>query len=72
VLLSQDEARFSMVPSLRTTLRLAGHRPIVGNPDCHELVYVFGALHLVTDQLTTRPVERGRTRGRREPTKSAR
>jgi hypothetical protein len=30
-LLSQDEARFSMVPSLRTTLGLKGQRPIVGN-----------------------------------------
>jgi hypothetical protein len=44
VLLSQDEARFSMIPTLRTTLGLKGHRPIVGNLDCHDLVYVFGAL----------------------------
>jgi transposase len=53
VLLSQDDARFSMIPTLRTTLGLKGHRPIVGNLDCHDLVYVFGALNLVTGRLTT-------------------
>jgi hypothetical protein len=57
-LLSQDEARFSMIPLLRTTLGLKGHRPVVGNLDCHDLVYLFGALSLVTGQLTTRLVER--------------
>jgi transposase len=57
-LLSQDEARFSMIPLLRTTLGLKGHRPVVGNLDCHDLVYLFGALNLVTGQLTTRLVER--------------
>jgi hypothetical protein len=41
---SQDEARVSMIPTLRTTLGLTGHRPIVGNLDCHDLVYVFGPL----------------------------
>jgi len=60
VLLSQDEARFSMIPTLRTTLGLKGHRPIVGNLDCHEVVYPFGALNLVTGRLTTRIVERPR------------
>jgi hypothetical protein len=48
VLLSQDEARVSMLPTLRTTLGLKGHRPLVGNLDCHDLVYVCGALNLVT------------------------
>ena len=47
-----------MIPTLRTTLGLKGHRPIVGNLDCHDLVYVFGALNLMTGQLTTRLVER--------------
>jgi transposase len=60
VLLSQDEARFSMIPTLRTTLGLKGHRPIVGNLDCHAVVSIFGALNLVTGQLTTRIVERPR------------
>jgi transposase len=59
-LLSQDEARFSMVPLLRTPLGLKGHRPVVGNLDDHNLVYLFGALNLVTGQLTTRLLERPR------------
>jgi hypothetical protein len=57
-LLSQDEARFSMIPLLRTTLGLKGHRPVVGNLDGHDLVDIFGALNLVTGRLTTRLVER--------------
>jgi hypothetical protein len=57
VLLSQDEARFSMIPTLRTTLGLKGQRPVVGNLDGHERVYVCGALNLVTGRLTTRLVE---------------
>jgi DDE superfamily endonuclease len=54
-----------MIPTLRTTLGLKGHRPVVGNLDCHDLVYVFGALNLVTGRLTTRLMERGRAQGRR-------
>ncbi len=65
VLLSQDEARFSMIPTLRTTLGLKGHRPVVGNLDNHELTDVFGALNMVTGRLTTRPVERGCAQGPR-------
>jgi hypothetical protein len=42
-----------MIPLLRTTLGLKGHRPVVGNRDCHDLVYVFGALTLAMGQLTT-------------------
>ena len=49
-----------MIPLLRTTLGLKGHRPVVGNLDCHDLVYLFGALNLVTGQLTTRLVARPR------------
>jgi hypothetical protein len=49
-----------MLPTLRTTLGLKGHRPLVGNLDCHDLVSSFGALNLVTGHLTTRIVERGR------------
>jgi transposase len=60
-LLSQDEARFSMLPTLRTTLGVKGHRPLVGNLDCHDVLYVFGALNLVTGRLTTCLVERPRT-----------
>jgi transposase len=49
-----------MIPTLRTTLGVKGHRPVVGNLDCHDVLYVFGALNLVTGQLTTRIVERPR------------
>ena len=59
-MLSQDEARFSLIPTLRTTLGVKGHRPLVGNLDCHDVLYIFGALNLVTGQLTTRMVERPR------------
>jgi hypothetical protein len=70
-LLGQDEARFSMIPTLRTTLGLKGHRPIVGNLDGHYWVYVFGALNLVTGQLTTHIVERSwaRTSGKKTPSR---
>lgn len=60
-MLSQDEARFSLVPTLRTTLGVKGHRPLVGNLDCHDVLYVFGALNLVTGRLTPCLVERPRT-----------
>jgi hypothetical protein len=67
VLLSQDEARCSMIPTLRPTLSVQGHRPLVGNLDCHDGLYVFGALNLVTGQLTTRLSERPRQARRRAP-----
>jgi hypothetical protein len=54
VLLSQDEARFPLVPTLCTTLGVKGHRPLVGTWDNKDLVYCFAALNLVTGQLTTR------------------
>jgi transposase len=69
VLLSQDEARCSMIPTLRTTLGVKGHRPLVGNLDCHDVLYVFGALNLVTGRLTTRLVERPKQARRRTPSK---
>lgn len=64
MLLSQDEARFPLVPTLRTTLGVKGHRPLVGNLDCHRSLYVFGALNLVSGRLTTRLVSRPQTRKR--------
>jgi transposase len=60
VLLSQDEARFSMIPTLRPTLGVKGHRPVVGKLDCHDVLSVFGALNLVMGRLTTRLVARPR------------
>lgn len=56
VLLSQDEARFPMVPTLRTTLGVKGHRPVVGTWDNKDLLYPFAALDLVSGRLTTRLV----------------
>jgi DDE superfamily endonuclease len=56
-LLSQDEARFPLVPTLRTTLGVKGHRPVVGTWDNKDLVYSFAAMDVVTGQLTTRLLE---------------
>ena len=44
VLLSQDEARFPMVPTLCRTLGVKGHRRAVGTRDCKDLLYVFAAV----------------------------
>jgi hypothetical protein len=64
VWLSQDEARFALLPTLRPTLGSKGHRPVVGHLDGHDSLYLCGALHLVSGRLTTGLVER--------PTKSKR
>ena len=48
MLLSQDEARFPMVPTLTATLGVKGHRPVVGTWDCKHLLYVFAVVNLVT------------------------
>jgi transposase len=71
--LSQDEARFPLVPTLRATLGVKGHRPVVGTWDNKDLVYSFGALNVVTGQLTTRLVESPAAVKRRGgPSKTAR
>jgi transposase len=54
VLLSQDEARCPLVPTLHATLGVKGYRPLVGTWDNKDLVYCFAALNLATGQLTTR------------------
>jgi hypothetical protein len=64
-LLSQDEARFPLVPTLHTTLGVKGQRPVVGTWDNKDLVYSFAALHVVTGHLTTRLVESSATTKRR-------
>ena len=56
-MLSQDEARFPLVPTLCTTLGVKGHRPVVGTWDKKDVVYSFAALNVVTGQLTTRLLE---------------
>jgi hypothetical protein len=57
VLLSQDEARLPLVPTLHATLGVKGHRPTVGTWDNKDLVYCFATLNFVTGQLTTRLLE---------------
>jgi DDE superfamily endonuclease len=46
--LSQDEARFPMVPTLGAPLGVKGHRPVVGTRDDKGLLYVFGVVNLTT------------------------
>jgi hypothetical protein len=48
------------MPTLRPTLGVKGHRPLVGHLDGHDVLYVFGALNLVPGRWTTRMVERPR------------
>jgi transposase len=64
VLLSQDEARFPLVPTLRATLGLKGHRPRVGTWDNKDQVYCFAALNLVSGRLTTRLLDSPARRAR--------
>lgn len=55
--MSQDEARFPLVPTLRATLGVKGHRPVVGAWDNKALVYSFAAVDVASGRLTTRLVE---------------
>lgn len=57
MLLSQDEARFPMVPTLATTLGVKGHRPIVGTRDCKDVLYVFAVLNLLSGALHANTLE---------------
>jgi transposase len=57
VLLSQDEARFPMVPTLGPTLGVKGHRPVVGTRDCKDLLYVLGVVNVVTGSLHANTLE---------------
>ena len=57
VLLSQDEARFPMVPTLSATLGVKGFRPEVGTRDCKDLFYVFAVVNVVTAALHTTTLE---------------
>jgi hypothetical protein len=69
---SQDEARFPLVPTLCTTLGVKGQRPVVGTWDNKDLVYSFAALNVVTGQLTTRLLESPAAKRRTGQSKSAR
>jgi transposase len=55
--LSQDEARFAMVPTLAATLGVKGHRPLVGTRDNKDLLYVFAVVNLITAWVHTNTLE---------------
>lgn len=57
VLLSQDEARFPMVPTLAATLGVKGHRPTVGTRDCKDLLDVFAVVNLANAALHANTLE---------------
>ena len=57
MLLSQDEARFPMVPTLGPTLGVKGHRPVVGSWDCKDLLYVFAVVNVVSAALHATTLE---------------
>jgi transposase len=57
VLLSQDEARFQMVPTLAASLGVKGHRPVVGTRDCKDVLYLFCVLNLISGALHTNTLE---------------
>jgi serine/threonine protein kinase/transposase len=60
VLLSEDEARFPMAPTLCRTLGVKGRRPVVGTWDNKHLLYVFASVNVASCALHTDTVE-GRT-----------
>ncbi len=51
MLLSQDEARFPMVPTLAAALGVQGFRLTVGTRDCKDLLYVLAVVNVVTAAL---------------------
>ncbi len=56
-LLSQDEARFPLVPALTATLGVKRHRPIVGTRDCEDLLDVFAVVDVITAAVHANPLE---------------
>jgi transposase len=57
VLLSQDEARFPMVPTLGATLCVKGQRPVVGTRDYKDLLYVYAVVNVLTASLHCNTLE---------------
>jgi transposase len=55
--LSQDEARFPLVPTLAATLGVKGHRPLVGTRDNKDLLYLFAVVNLVSAAVHTNTLE---------------
>ena len=56
-MLSQDEARFQMVPTLQVTLGVKGHRPMVGTRDCKDVLYVFAVMNLISGVIHANTLE---------------
>jgi transposase len=56
-LLSQDEARFPMVPTATATLGVKGHRPVVGRWDCKDLLYVCAVVNLLSAAVHSNTLE---------------
>ncbi len=73
MLLSQDEARVPLVPTLARTLGVKGHRPEVGTRDNKGLLYVFAVVCLTTAVLhaTTRECPAGKKKAG-QPSKNRR
>jgi DDE superfamily endonuclease len=65
VLLSQDEARVPMVPTLTATLGVKGHRPVVGTRDCKDVLFVLAVLNVVSGLLHANTHESLRAANRR-------
>ena len=57
VLLSQDEARFPMVPTMCRRLGVKGHRPAVGTWGCKDLLYVSASVNTVAGRLVSNTLE---------------
>lgn len=57
MLLSQDEARLPLVPTLARTLGVKGHRPEIGTWDNKGLLYVFAVVCLTTAALHATTLE---------------
>ncbi len=53
MLLSQDEARLPLVPTLAAMLGVKGHRPEVGTRDNKGLLYVFAVMNLLSAAVYT-------------------
>lgn len=64
-MLSQDEARVPMVPTLTATLGVKGHRPVVGTRDDKDVLFVFAVLNVVSGLLHTNTHESVRAANRR-------
>jgi hypothetical protein len=56
-LLSQDEARFPMVPTLAAKLGVKGHRPTAATRDNKDLLYVFAVINLISGALHSNTLE---------------